>query len=194
MKNINMSLMLLIASVSLTLAQTNWVFDKSHSKIGFSVTHMLITDVEGDFKEFDGKIESNGDTWENAKIEFTADIASIDTDNEKRDGHLKSDDFFNAEKFPKLTFVGKSFKKVDDDEYRLVGDLTIRDVTKEVELEVEHNGTIVDPWGNTKAGFGLEGEINRFDYNLKWNKAIETGGLVVGEDVKIIGKLQLMKK
>lgn len=194
MKIIKMSLMLLIASVSLTLAQTNWVFDKSHSKIGFSVSHMIITDVEGNFKEFDGKIESNGDTWENAKIEFTADIASIDTDNEKRDGHLKSDDFFNAEKFPKLTFVGKSFTKVDDGEYKLVGDLTIRDVTKEVELEVEHNGTVVDPWGNTKAGFHLEGEINRFDYNLKWSKVLETGGLVVGEDVKIIGKLQLMKQ
>lgn len=194
MKFIKTSLVLLIAYVSLTFAQTNWVFDKSHSKIGFSVSHMVITDVEGNFKEFDGKIESSGDTWENAKIEFTADIASIDTDNEKRDGHLKSDDFFNAEKFPKLTFVGKSFTKVDEGEYKLVGDLTIRDVTKEVELEVEHNGTVVDPWGNTKAGFHLEGEINRFDYNLKWNKAIETGGLVVGEDVKIIGKLQLMKQ
>lgn len=194
MKTIKLSLMLFIASFSLTFAQTNWVFDKSHSKIGFSVSHMVITDVEGNFKEFDGKIESSGDTWENAKIEFTADIASIDTDNEKRDEHLRSDDFFNSEKFPKLSFVGKSFKKVDGNEYKLVGDLTIRDVTKEVELEVEHNGTVVDPWGNTKAGFDLEGEINRFDYNLKWSKALETGGLVVGKDVKIIGKLQLMKK
>ena len=128
------------------------------------------------------------------KLNLLHEIASIDTDNEKRDEHLRSDDFFNAEKYPQLKFVSKSFKKVDENEYKMVGDLTMRDVTKEVELDVELNGTVVDPWGNTKAGFNLVGEINRFDYNLKWSKALETGGLVVGEDVEIIGKLQLMKK
>jgi polyisoprenoid-binding protein YceI len=194
MKTLKIAVLLFFTSSMLTFAQTNWAFDKAHSKIGFSVSHLVITDVEGNFKEFDASVTTDGDNWENAKIEFTAEIASIDTDNEKRDEHLRSDDFFNAEMYPQLKFVSKSFKKVDGNEYKLVGDLTIRDVTKEVELEVELNGTVVDPWGNTKAGFDLEGEINRFDYGLKWSKALETGGLVVGEDVEIIGKLQLMKK
>ncbi len=194
MKTLKIAVLLFFTSAMLTFAQTNWAFDKAHSKIGFSVSHLVITDVEGNFKEFDASVTTDGDNWENAKIEFTAEIASIDTDNEKRDEHLRSDDFFNAEMYPQLKFVSKSFKKVDGNEYKLVGDLTIRDVTKEVELEVELNGTVVDPWGNTKAGFDLEGEINRFDYGLKWSKALETGGLVVGEDVEIIGKLQLMKK
>jgi polyisoprenoid-binding protein YceI len=194
MKTLKIAVLLFFTSSMLTFAQTNWAFDKAHSKIGFSVSHLVITDVEGNFKEFDASVTTDGDNWENAKIEFTAEIASIDTDNEKRDEHLRSDDFFNAEMYPQLKFVSKSFNKVDGNEYKLVGDLTIRDVTKEVELEVELNGTVVDPWGNTKAGFDLEGEINRFDYGLKWSKALETGGLVVGEDVEIIGKLQLMKK
>ena len=184
----------LILTVSFTFAQTTWSFDKSHSKIGFSVTHLVITDVEGNFKEFEGTITTSGDDFENAKIEFSANVASINTENEKRDEHLRSDDFFNAEKFPQLTFKSKSFSKVDDKNYKLVGDLTIRDVTKEVELNVVYNGTVEDPWGNTKSGFSLEGEINRFDYNLKWNKTIEAGGLVVGEDVTILAKLQLVKQ
>ena len=184
----------LILTVSLTFAQTTWDFDKSHSKIGFSVTHLVITDVEGNFKEFEGSITTSGDDFENAKIEFSANVASINTENEKRDEHLRSDDLFEAEKFPQLTFKSKSFSKVDDKNYKLVGDLTIRDVTKEVELNVVYNGTVEDPWGNTKSGFSLEGEINRFDYNLKWNKTIEAGGLVVGEDVTILAKLQLVKQ
>ena len=194
MKTLKIIAATLILTVSLTFAQTTWDFDKSHSKIGFSVTHLVITDVEGNFKEFEGSITTSGDDFENAKIEFSANVASINTENEKRDEHLRSDDFFNAEKFPQLTFKSKSFSKVDDKNYKLVGDLTIRDVTKEVELNVVYNGTVEDPWGNTKSGFSLEGEINRFDYNLKWNKTIEAGGLVVGEDVTILAKLQLVKQ
>ena len=194
MKTLKIIAATLILTVSLTFAQTTWDFDKSHSKIGFSVTHLVITDVKGTFKEFEGSITTSGDDFENAKIEFSANVASINTDNEKRDEHLRSDDFFNAEKFPQLTFNSKSLNKVDDKNYRLVGDLTIRDVTKEVELNVVYNGTVEDPWGNTKSGFSLEGEINRFDYNLKWNKTIEAGGLVVGEDVTILAKLQLVKQ
>lgn len=194
MKTLKILFSLLFISASLTFAQTNWDFDKSHSKIGFSVTHLLITDVDGQFKDFEGTIVSSSDDFENAVIEFSADIASIDTDNDKRDNHLKSDDFFNAEKFPKMIFKSKSFTKVDGKNFKLVGDLTIRDVTKEVELDVKYNGTVKDPWGNTKAGFALEGVVNRFDFNLKWNSAIESGGLVVGEDVTISAKLQLVKK
>ena len=179
---------------SISFSQSEWAFDKSHSKIGFSVSHLVITDVEGQFKSYDGMVTAPGEGFDNAKIDFTADIASIDTENEKRDEHLRSDDFFNAEQFPKMTFNSKSFKKVDGNNYKLVGDLTIRDVTKEVELDVVYNGTVKDPWGNTKSGFSLEGVINRFDYNLKWDATIETGGLVVGEDVTILGKLQLVKQ
>ena len=162
MKTVKMSLAILFAFVSISLAQTNWAFDKSHSKIGFSVSHLVITDVEGQFGEYEGTVVAPGEGFENAKIDFSAEIASIDTDNEKRDQHLASDDFFNAEKFPKLKFEGKSFRNVGGKNYKLVGDLTIRDVTKEVELDVVHNGTVNDPWGNTKAGFSLEGVINRF--------------------------------
>ena len=194
MKTLKILIALLFISASLTFAQTNWAFDKSHSKIGFSVTHLLITDVEGQFKDFEATIVSPSEDFQNATIEFSADIASIDTDNEKRDGHLKSDDFFNAEKFPTMTFKSKSLTKVDGKKYKLVGDLTIRDVTKVVSLDVKYNGTVKDPWGNIKSGFTLEGVINRFDYNLKWDSAIETGGLVVGEDVTILAKLQLVKK
>jgi len=194
MKTLKSFMLLLFLITSLTFAQTNWEFDKAHTKIGFSVTHLVITDVEGKFNEFDGAIESPTDNFEDASITFSANIASIDTDNEKRDGHLKSDDFFNAEKFPKMTFKSKSMKKIEGKNYKLIGDLTIRDVTKEVKLDVVYNGTVNDPWGNTKAGFALEGVINRFDYNLKWNTALETGGLVVGEEVTILAKLELTKK
>lgn len=194
MKTLKSIIVLLLLTATFVHGQSNWEIDKSHSKIGFSVSHLVISEVDGNFSEFDGSLVSTGADFENAKIEFSANTASINTDNEKRDNHLKADDFFGAEKFPKLTFVSKSFKKVDGKNYKLVGDLTIKDVTKEVELGVVLNGTIKDPWGNTKAGFTLKGEINRFDYNLKWSKALEAGGLVVGENVEIIGKLELAKK
>ena len=193
MKSLKIAI-LLLAAASFSFAQTNWSIDKSHSKIGFSVTHLVITEVEGKFKNFEAKITTANENFDGASIEFTADVNSIDTYNEKRDQHLMSDDFFNAEKFPKLTFKSKSFKKVDDKNYKLVGDLTIRDITKEVTLDAKYGGTITDPWGNTKAGFKIDGDINRFDYGLKWDAAIETGGLVVSKDVKLIINLELNKQ
>ncbi len=186
-------LLFIIFSVS-AFAQTKWKFDKAHSNIKFSVTHMVISDVVGKFDQWEGTVVSDGDNFEGAKVNFTVDIASIDTDEPKRDDHLKSDDFFNAEKYPKMTFKGKSFKKVEDKKYKLVGDLTIRDVTKEVTLDVKYNGMITDPWGNTRAGFKINGTINRFDFNLKWNKMIETGGLVAGEDVEILCNVEIIKE
>ena len=187
------ALALVVAAAPTLFAQTNWKFDKSHTSIGFSVTHLLITDVEGRFKSFDGSIATKGDDFEHASVEFWADIASIDTDNEKRDSHLKSDDFFNAEKYPKMTFKGKSMKKSGKNTYKLTGDLTIRDVTKTVVLDVVHKGTTKDPWGNTKAGFRISGEVNRFDYNLKWNTLTEAGGAVVGKTVTLVINMQLVK-
>lgn len=194
MRKINLFLAILVFSAASLSAQTNWSVDKSHSKVGFSVSHMVITDVDGFFKDYDAKVTTNGDDFSTANIEFTVNTASIFTDNEGRDKHLRSDDFFNAEKFPKMTFKGKSMRKVGDNKFKLVGDLTIRDVTKQVELDVRYNGMVKDPWGNTKAGFKVTGEINRFDYNLKWNTAIETGALVVGREVELVIDLQLVKK
>lgn len=194
MKHLIKTFVFLLVVTSINFAQTEWAFDKSHSNVSFSVTHMVIAETEGTFRSYEGKVITDGDSFENAEISLTVDINSIDTDNEKRDGHLKSDDFFNAEKFPQMTFAGKKFNKVDGKNYELIGDLTIRDITKEVKLDVVLNGTIVDPWGNTRAGFKLSGELNRFDYNLKWNKVMEAGGLVVGETVTINANIELIKQ
>lgn len=182
-----------LISASSLFAQTNWTFDKAHSSVNFTVTHMIIAEVDGNFKTFDGKVVSDGENFENAKIEFTVDINSINTDNEKRDQHLKSDDFFNAEKFPKMLFKSKSLKKESGKNWKMVGDLTIREVTKEITLDVKFNGTVKDPWGNTRAGFKLTGELDRFDYNLKWNTALETGGLVVSKEVEISANIELIQ-
>ena len=175
-------------------AQTTWTVDKSHSKVGFGVTHLVITDVDGFFKDYDAQITTEGDDFSKTQIDFTIKTNSIFTDNKDRDNHLRSDDFFNAEKYPDMIFKGKSMKKVGDKKYKLIGDFTIRDVTKQIALDVTYNGTVKDPWGNTKSGFKVTGEIDRFDYNLKWNKAIETGSLVVGKDVELVIDLQLVKK
>lgn len=192
MKKINILLVVMLFSASL-FAQTKWTVDKSHSKVQFSVTHMVISDVSGNFKNFDTYVETNGDDFENAKIDFWADVNSINTENEGRDKHLKSDDFFNAEKFPKIIFKSKSMKKVSDGKYQLVGDFTMRDVTKEITLDVSYRGMVGDGRGGTKAGFKIKGEVNRFDYNLKWNGLVETGGLVVGKEVSLMIDLELQK-
>ncbi len=193
MAKLRFAAILALISLMTINAQTKWTVDKAHSKVQFTVTHLIISEVTGEFKSFDATVESSKDDFTDAKIDFSADVNSISTDNEARDKHLKSDDFFNAEKFPKLTFKGKSFKKVGDKNYKLVGDLTIRDVTKEVSLDVIYNGSVKDPWGNIKAGFKVKGEINRFDYNLKWNTLIEAGGAVVGKTVQMIVDLELQK-
>ncbi|MCZ7602590.1 MAG: YceI family protein [Melioribacteraceae bacterium] len=194
MKKINIFLTVLLLSALMLSAQTKWSFDKSHSKIGFTVSHMVITDVDGKFNDYEGTVVTNGDTFEGAQVNFTIQTASIFTDNENRDNHLRSDDFFAADQHPQITFVGKSMTKVSDDKYKLVGDLTMRGTTKEVTLDVKHNGTVQDPWGNTKAGFKLTGSVDRFEYGLNWNKAIEAGGLVVGKTVYIDIDVQLKKE
>ena len=145
----------------------------------------MISEVEGAFKTFTGSMTASKPDFSDAQIEFSVDIASVNTDNEQRDKHLKSDDFFNAEKFPKMTFKSNSMKKISGNKYELTGDLTIRDVTKKVKFAVTYGGTVKDPWGNTKAGFKATATINRLDYGLKWNSMLETGGAVVGPEVTI---------
>jgi polyisoprenoid-binding protein YceI len=172
-------------------AQTSWNTDNSHSNVKFTVTHLVVSEVEGSFRVFSGTVKSAKPDFTDAAINFSVDVNSVNTDNEMRDKHLKSDDFFNAEKFPAMTFKGTSFKKVSNNKYVLQGDLTIRDVTKKVTFDVTYGGTTKDPWGNTKAGFKAKGKINRFDYNLKWNTLTEAGGAVVSKDVDIVVNLEL---
>ena len=173
---------------------TNWAIDPAHSEIGFKVKHMMFTNVSGKFLTYDATITTEGDDFENAAIEFSADIASIDTANADRDGHLKSGDFFDAENHPKLTFKASSFKKINDEKYEITGDLNIRGVAKTVTFPVEFSGILTDPWGNTKVGLSIEGKINRKDWGLNWNSALETGGVLVGEEVKLNIELQFAKQ
>lgn len=172
---------------------TKWTIDSAHSEITFKVKHLVISTVTGKFKTFDATIESSNDDFSDAEIFFEADINSIDTGNGDRDAHLKSDDFFNAEAHPKMTFRSTSFKKTGEGEYKLTGDLTIRGNTKEVELEADFGGTVVDPYGNTKAGFDVTGKISRKEFGLTWNAVTEAGSVVVSDDVKLNLNVQFTK-
>lgn len=177
-----------------TLTNTKWALDTAHSEVQFKVKHLVISTTTGTFKVFGGEMESKGEDFENAKVNFSIDTNSIDTNSADRDGHLRSDDFFATEKYPAMNFRSTEFKKKSDSEYVLKGDLTIRDVTKPVELSVDHGGIIVDPWGNTKAGFEVNGKINRKDFGLTWNALTESGGMVVSEDVKLHINVEFAKQ
>ncbi|MBL3658109.1 YceI family protein [Fulvivirga sediminis] len=192
MKKILFSLLAVITAATGVSAQTNWDLDKAHTKIGFSVSHMTISEVEGSFQEFDGSVVSSSDDFDGAEISFTAKTASIDTDVEQRNEHLKSADFFNVAKYPELTFKGKL--KKSGKKYKLEGDFTLLGVTKPVTFDVKYNGTIVDPYGNTKAGFQITGTIDRTEYGMTWNSTLDAGGLLVGEDVEITANVELQKK
>jgi|SRR5690554_1567524 len=172
-----------------TKKNTTWKIDPTHSEVEFKVKHMMISTVNGRFDEFDGKVETTSDDFKNAQFSFSANIDSVNTKNNDRDTHLKSDDFFGAENHPKLTFTSKSF-----DGKKMVGDLSIKGVTKEIELDAEYNGTAVDPYGQTKAGFEFEGQINRKDYGLSWNSVTEAGSIVVSDKVRLIVSLQFIKQ
>lgn len=175
------------------MATTKWTLDASHSEIQFKVRHMMISNVSGEFQKFDASVETEGDDFTTAKINFTADVDSITTKNEQRDGHLKSPDFFDAANHPQLKFEGTKLEKVDDESYKLHGNLTIRETTKPVTFDVEYGGTIVDPWGATRAGFTIDGKVNRKEYGLQWQALTEAGGLVVGDDVKIHANVEFVK-
>ena len=180
-----------LAIVASTFAQTTWTIDKSHSKVGFNVIHRAVSDVEGKFNDFDGTIVSKSEDFNGAEISFVARTTSIDTDNERRDTHLKSPDFFEAEKFPEITFKGNLVK--DGGKYRLVGDFTMKGVTKKVEFDVTYGGSINTERG-AKAGFKLSGSVNRQDYGLSWNNKLKGGELAVSDNVDLIVKIELNKK
>jgi polyisoprenoid-binding protein YceI len=166
-----------------------WNLDATHSEVGFKVKHLMINNVKGQFKTFTVELQSEGDDFKASDISFTAEVSSIDTSNEQRDQHLKSPDFFDTEKYPQITFKSTKY-----DGKVLEGNLTIKDVTKAVKLDVDFGGIAKDPWGNTKAGFTVTGKINRKDWGLNWNAALETGGVLVSEEVSIIAEIQLAKQ
>lgn len=168
--------------------------DVDHSDVMFKVKHLMISTATGIFKKFDATVEANNDDFSDAKIYFEADVTSIDTKNEQRDAHLKSDDFFNAEQFPKLIFKSTSIEKDGTGEYKLKGDLTIRDITKPITLDVDYNGSTKDPWGFERAGFEITGKINRKEYGLKWSAVTEAGGLVVDDIVKLQMNVEFVKQ
>ncbi|HEX6915980.1 MAG TPA: YceI family protein [Chitinophagaceae bacterium] len=168
--------------------------DADHSDIMFKVKHLMISTVTGYFKKFDATVETPNEDFRDAKVYFEADTSSIDTKNEQRDAHLKSDDFFNAESFPKLTFHSTSVEKNGEGDYTLKGNLTIRDITRPVELDVEYNGSTKDPWGYERAGFEVTGKINRKEFGLKWSAVTEAGGLVVDDTVKLVMNVEFVKQ
>jgi polyisoprenoid-binding protein YceI len=167
------------------MSNSKWNMDPAHSEVTFKVKHMMITNVTGTFDAFEGTVEKTEESFENANISFSADIASISTRNEQRDGHLKSEDFFNAAEFPKLSFQSTQFKNVGGNSFELSGHLTLKGVTHSVTLNVEHTGVVVDPYGQTKAGFEIEGKISRSAFGLTWNAVTEAGGVVVSDEVKL---------
>jgi polyisoprenoid-binding protein YceI len=176
------------------VSATTWKQDQAHSQVKFSVTHLVISEVEGTFKDFDVTLTQNGAEFAGSTLEASIKTASVTTENEMRDKHLKSDDFFNAEKYPTMLFKSNAFEKTGENTYRITGTLTIRDVTKPIVLEAKFLGQVTDPWGNQKAGFKATGSINRFDYGIKWNKAVEAGGLVVSDKVDITLLMELQKQ
>ncbi|MBU0941418.1 MAG: YceI family protein [Flavobacteriaceae bacterium] len=175
------------------MSTTKWVIDPTHSEIGFKVKHMMFTNVSGKFNAFEATIENDEENFETSKIEFSTDVNSIDTNNEDRDNHLRGADFFDIENYKKLSFVSTSIKKIDEGEYQITGDLTIKDVTKSIVLDTEYSGLMKDPWGNTKVALSITGKINRKDFGLTWNAALETGGVLVGDEIKLVSEIQFAK-
>jgi len=174
--------------------QTKWVVDPSHSEILFKVKHLMITNVKGEFRKFDASVTTVGNDFSKAAIHVAIDASSIFTNSDDRDGHLKSPDFFDVENHKEIAFEGTSFTKLDEENYSLKGNLTIKGVSKELTLGVEFGGINKDPWGNEKAGFSVNGKINRKDWGLNWNAALETGGVLVSDEVKITAEVQFVKQ
>ncbi|HEY3370302.1 MAG TPA: YceI family protein [Prolixibacteraceae bacterium] len=177
-----------------TSKKVKWVLDPSHSEILFKVKHLMITNVKGEFRNFTGEINSVGNDFSKALVSIKIDPSSIFTNEANRDAHLKGADFFNVEENKELTFESTSFKKIDDENSLLIGNLNIKGVSREVKLNVEFGGINTDPWGNEKAGFSLEGKISRKDWGLNWNAALETGGVLVSDEVKISAEVQFVKQ
>lgn len=177
-----------------TTKTTIWKLDPSHSELTFKVKHLMISNVKGEFQNFDAQIVTQGEDFNSAKVTSTVEANSVYTNNKDRDNHLRSADFFDVENNKELKFEGTDFEKLDEDNYKLTGVLTIKGNSKEVILDVEHGGMMKDPYGQEKAGFSISGKINRKEFGLTWNTALETGGVMVSDEVRINGELQFIKQ
>ena len=176
------------------MTTNKWVIDPTHSEIQFKIKHLMISTVSGQFNQFEGAAETEGDDFISAKARFSADIDSISTNNEQRDEHLKNGDFFDAENYPQLTFETERVQKAGADDYKINGILTMRGVSKSIVLDAEFGGITQDPWGNTRAGFELSGKINRKDFGVSFGMLTETGGIALGEEVKLVASVQFVKQ
>jgi polyisoprenoid-binding protein YceI len=176
------------------MATTTWILDPTHSEVEFKVKHMMISTVSGKFTQFEAAVQTEEEDFTTAKVGFTIDVNSITTGNEQRDGHLKAADFFETDKFPQIRFTATKYENVDNDgSYEVYGDLTIRDVTKQVKLDAEFGGVIKDPWGNTRAGITVSGKINRKEFGLQFHAVTEAGNIVLSDDVRIHVGLEFIK-
>jgi polyisoprenoid-binding protein YceI len=171
-----------------------WKIDSVHSDVEFKIKHLMITNVTGYFGKYDATVEASGDDFTDAKITFEADVNSISTKNEQRDQHLLAEDFFHAGQYPKITFVSTSVKKIDNENLKVSGDLTMRGVTKPVELDVEYSGVVKDPYGQTKVGFEVKAKVNRKDFGVSFNAITDNGGVMLGEEVKLLANVQFVKQ
>jgi len=176
------------------MATQTWALDPTHSELQFKIKHLMISTVTGQFNEFKASVETDGDDFANAKVHFEATVDSISTNNEQRDAHLKNGDFFDAEKYPVIVFENEKMEKTGEDEYKLYGTLIMRGVSKKIILNAEFGGITKDPWGNTRTGFSVTGKINRNDFGISFGAVSETGGLLLGDEVKISANVQFVKE
>ncbi|HET6994918.1 MAG TPA: YceI family protein [Chitinophagaceae bacterium] len=176
------------------MSTTKWALDPTHSELQFKVKHLMISTVTGQFNKFNATVDTEDHDFSNAKIDFTAEVDSISTNNVQRDEHLKNTDFFDAPNHPQITFKSENLEKVSDDEYKLAGTLAMKGTSKPVQLNVEFGGVTVDPWGNTRAGFTVSGKINRQDFGVSFSAITDTGSIVLGDEVKIIASVQFIKQ
>jgi len=176
------------------MSTTKWTLDPTHSEIQFKVKHLMITTVTGSFKQFEGTIETQGTDFTKSKINFSADVDSIFTNNDQRDAHLRNGDFFDSENHPKISFVSERMEKIDDDNYKLYGTLTMRGTSRKEVLDVEYGGLVQDPWGNIRSGFTVTGKINRTEYGVSFGAVAEAGRIMLSDDVRIIAQAQFVKE
>lgn len=173
---------------------TKWVLDPAHSELTFKVKHLMISNVKGEFRNFRASIEGAGEDFSQSKVTLTVEAGSIDTNNSDRDTHLRSADFFDVENYPEITFEGTALTKLDEDNYQLKGLLGMKGASKEVILDVEFGGFVKDPYGNEKAGFSINGKLNRKEWGLTWNAALEAGGVMVSDEVRINAEIQFVRQ
>ena len=176
------------------MSTTKWVLDPTHSELHFKVKHLMISTVTGQFNKFSATVETEGNDFSTARVHFTADVSSVSTNNEQRDAHLKNGDFFDTDNHPQLIFDGDRLEKINEEEYKLYGTLTIRGKSNPVTLLVEYGGTTIDPWGNTRSGFSVNGKIKRSDYGISFGMVSETGNIALGDEVKINANAQFVRQ